>query len=83
MQHYVDKTKGALSGEPDVPGDKYGQTLEEERLNAGDFGVDGVAVEWAHLRLYAGAQYTRTLKDFRCVMLSLQALLYNTPFQSV
>ncbi|KAG5015035.1 hypothetical protein JHK82_020726 [Glycine max] len=60
-----------LKGTVVAPPDKFGETLQDERINGGAFiGADGVQfphklIPNAGMRLYGGAQYHRAMAEFR------------------
>uniref|UniRef100_A0A0R0JU53 Dynamin stalk domain-containing protein n=1 Tax=Glycine max TaxID=3847 RepID=A0A0R0JU53_SOYBN len=63
-----------LKGTVVAPPDKFGETLQDERINGGAFiGADGVQfphklIPNAGMRLYGGAQYHRAMGEFRFVV---------------
>ncbi|KAG0470966.1 hypothetical protein HPP92_015512 [Vanilla planifolia] len=60
-----------LKGTVVAPPDKFGETLQDERINGGAFiGIDGLQyppkiMPNAGMRLYGGAQYHRAMAEFR------------------
>ncbi|CAN6476158.1 unnamed protein product [Victoria cruziana] len=63
-----------LKGTVVAPPDKFGETLQDERVNGGAFhGTDGLQIPYkfmpnAGMRLYGGAQYHRAMAEFRFVV---------------
>ncbi|KAL0335154.1 UNVERIFIED_CONTAM: Dynamin-like protein ARC5 [Sesamum radiatum] len=63
-----------LKGTVVAPPDKFGETLQDERVNGGAFiGTDGLQfpqklIPNAGMRLYGGAQYHRAMAEFRFVV---------------
>ncbi|KAG5024823.1 hypothetical protein JHK86_020737 [Glycine max] len=68
---FLTKLSLLLKGTVVAPPDKFGETLQDERINGGAFiGADGVQfphklIPNAGLRLYGGAQYHRAMAEFR------------------
>ncbi|KAH1236383.1 Dynamin-like protein ARC5 [Glycine max] len=68
---FLTKLSLLLKGTVVAPPDKFGETLQDERINGGAFiGADGVQfphklIPNAGMRLYGGAQYHRAMAEFR------------------
>ncbi|XP_047182207.1 dynamin-like protein ARC5 [Vigna umbellata] len=71
---FLTKLSLLLKGTVVAPPDKFGETLQDERINGGAFiGADGVQfphklIPNASMRLYGGAQYHRAMAEFRFVV---------------
>ncbi|XP_027345192.1 dynamin-like protein ARC5 isoform X2 [Abrus precatorius] len=71
---FLTKLSLLLKGTVVAPPDKFGETLQDERINGGAFvGADGVQfphklIPNAGMRLYGGAQYHRAMAEFRFVV---------------
>ncbi|ERM97732.1 dynamin-like protein ARC5 [Amborella trichopoda] len=71
---FLTKLSLLLKGTVVAPPDKFGETLQDERVNGGDFlGTDGLQIPYklmpnAGMRLYGGAQYHRAMAEFRFVV---------------
>ncbi|OIW16844.1 hypothetical protein TanjilG_00106 [Lupinus angustifolius] len=71
---FLTKLSLLLKGTVVAPPDKFGETLQDERINGGAFvGADGVQfppklTPNAGMRLYGGAQYHRAMAEFRFVV---------------
>ncbi|KAL9329135.1 hypothetical protein ACSQ67_004138 [Phaseolus vulgaris] len=78
---FLTKLSLLLKGTVVAPPDKFGETLQDERINGGAFiGSDGVQfphklipltypyTQNASMRLYGGAQYHRAMAEFRFVV---------------
>ncbi|RDX84816.1 Dynamin-like protein ARC5, partial [Mucuna pruriens] len=78
---FLTKLSLLLKGTVVAPPDKFGETLQDERINGGAFvGADGVqfphklipssypCIQNAGMRLYGGAQYHRAMAEFRFVV---------------
>ncbi|ESW31070.1 hypothetical protein PHAVU_002G206400 [Phaseolus vulgaris] len=71
---FLTKLSLLLKGTVVAPPDKFGETLQDERINGGAFiGSDGVQfphklIPNASMRLYGGAQYHRAMAEFRFVV---------------
>lgn len=67
--------EGTAIGDPD----KYGLTLQEERIeSSGDFGIDNdFNIQNKNLKLYGGAQYERLLNEFEVFYFSNRKGLLN------
>ncbi|XP_025984240.2 dynamin-like protein ARC5, partial [Glycine soja] len=71
---FLTKLSLLLKGTVVAPPDKFGETLQDERINGGAFiGADGVQfphklIPNAGMRLYGGAQYHRAMGEFRFVV---------------
>ncbi|KAK6921400.1 Dynamin, N-terminal [Dillenia turbinata] len=71
---FVTKLSLLLKGTVVAPPDKFGETLQDERVSGGAFiGSDGVQfphklIPNAAMRLYGGAQYHRAMAEFRFVV---------------
>ncbi|KAK3031514.1 hypothetical protein RJ639_036028, partial [Escallonia herrerae] len=71
---FLTKLSLLLKGTVVAPPDKFGETLQDERVNGGAFlGVDGLQfphrlIPNAGMRLYGGAQYHRAMAEFRFVV---------------
>ncbi|KAH9686237.1 Dynamin-like protein ARC5 [Citrus sinensis] len=68
---FLTKLSLLLKGTVVAPPDKFGETLQNERINGGAFvGTDGLQfphklIPNAGMRLYGGAQYHRAMAEFR------------------
>ncbi|XP_010557576.1 PREDICTED: dynamin-like protein ARC5 isoform X2 [Tarenaya hassleriana] len=68
---FLTKLSLLLKGTVVAPPDKFGETLQDERMNGGAFvGTDGLQfphklIPNAGMRLYGGAQYHRAMAEFR------------------
>ncbi|KAF8404044.1 hypothetical protein HHK36_008921 [Tetracentron sinense] len=71
---FLTKLSLLLKGTVVAPPDKFGETLQDERVNGGAFvGSDGLQFPYklipnAGMRLYGGAQYHRAMAEFRFVV---------------
>ncbi|CAI9781780.1 unnamed protein product [Fraxinus pennsylvanica] len=71
---FLTKLSHLLKGTVIAPPDKFGETLQDERVNGGAFiGSDGLQfphklIPNAGMRLYGGAQYHRAMAEFRFVV---------------
>lgn len=71
---FLTKLSLLLKGTVVAPPDKFGETLQDERVNGGVFiGSDGLQfshklIPNASMRLYGGAQYHRAMAEFRFVV---------------
>lgn len=71
---FLTKLSLLLKGTVVAPPDKFGETLQDERINGGAFvASDGVQfphklIPNAGMRLYGGAQYHRAMAEFRFVV---------------
>ncbi|CAN4084788.1 unnamed protein product [Withania somnifera] len=71
---FLTKLSLLLKGTVVAPPDKFGETLQDERVNGGAFiGSDGLQfphklIPNAGMRLYGGAQYHRAMAEFRFVV---------------
>ncbi|KAK4491226.1 hypothetical protein RD792_001959 [Penstemon davidsonii] len=71
---FLTKLALLLKGTVVAPPDKFGETLQDERVNGGAFiGTDGLQfpqklIPNAGMRLYGGAQYHRAMAEFRFVV---------------
>lgn len=71
---FLTKLSLLLKGSIVAPPDKFGETLQDERMNGGAFiGPDGLQfppklIPNAGMRLYGGAQYHRAMAEFRFVV---------------
>ncbi|XP_058089821.1 dynamin-like protein ARC5 [Magnolia sinica] len=71
---FLTKLSLLLKGTVVAPPDKFGETLQDERVNGGAFtGTDGhqfpsKLIPNAGMRLYGGAQYHRAMAEFRFVV---------------
>lgn len=71
---FLTKLSLLLKGTVVAPPDKFGETLQDERINGGAFvGADSVQfphklIPNAGMRLYGGAQYHRAMAEFRFVV---------------
>ncbi|KAK7319390.1 hypothetical protein RJT34_04111 [Clitoria ternatea] len=71
---FLTKLSLLLKGTVVAPPDKFGETLQDERINGGAFvGADGAQfphklIPNAGMRLYGGAQYHRAMAEFRFVV---------------
>ncbi|KAM4098186.1 hypothetical protein ACJW30_07G057800 [Castanea mollissima] len=71
---FLTKLSLLLKGTVVAPPDKFGETLQDERINGGAFvAADGVhfphkLIPNAGMRLYGGAQYHRAMAEFRFVV---------------
>ncbi|PIA47559.1 hypothetical protein AQUCO_01400301v1 [Aquilegia coerulea] len=71
---FLTKLSLLLKGSVVAPPDKFGETLQDERVNGGVFSAnDGVQFPFklipnAGMRLYGGAQYHRAMAEFRFVV---------------
>ncbi|KAL8521061.1 hypothetical protein ACS0TY_011561 [Phlomoides rotata] len=71
---FLTKLSLLLKGTVIAPPDKFGETLQDERVNGGAFiGTDGLSfpqklIPNAGMRLYGGAQYHRAMAEFRFVV---------------
>ncbi|KAF3435179.1 hypothetical protein FNV43_RR22266 [Rhamnella rubrinervis] len=71
---FLTKLSLLLKGTVVAPPDKFGETLQDERVNGGAFvGIDGAQfpqklIPNAGMRLYGGAQYHRAMAEFRFVV---------------
>ncbi|CAM6084481.1 unnamed protein product [Calypogeia fissa] len=71
---FLAKLSLLLKGTVVAPPDKFGETLQDERVLGGAFvGIDGVQIPQklmpnAGMRLYGGAQYHRAMAEFRFVV---------------
>lgn len=71
---FLTKLSLLLKGTVVAPPDKFGETLQDERINGGAFvASDGVhfphkLIPNAGMRLYGGAQYHRAMAEFRFVV---------------
>lgn len=71
---FLTKLSLLLKGTVVAPPDKFGETLQDERINGGAFvSIDGVQfplklIPNAGMRLYGGAQYHRAMAEFRFVV---------------
>ncbi|KVI10960.1 Dynamin [Cynara cardunculus var. scolymus] len=71
---FVTKLSLLLKGTVVAPPDKFGETLQDERVNGGALiGIDGSQfplklIPNAGMRLYGGAQYHRAMAEFRFVV---------------
>ncbi|KNA16200.1 hypothetical protein SOVF_091230 [Spinacia oleracea] len=71
---FLTKLSLLLKGSIVAPPDKFGETLQDERVNGGAFtGPDGLhfppkLIPNAGMRLYGGAQYHRAMAEFRFVV---------------
>ncbi|KAK9286505.1 hypothetical protein L1049_014903 [Liquidambar formosana] len=71
---FLTKLSLLLKGTVVAPPDKFGETLQDERINGGAFmGTDGFQfphklIPNAGMRLYGGAQYHRAMAEFRFVV---------------
>ncbi|XP_022898090.1 dynamin-like protein ARC5 isoform X2 [Olea europaea var. sylvestris] len=71
---FLTKLSNLLKGTVIAPPDKFGETLQDERVNGGAFiGSDGLQFPYklipnAGMRLYGGAQYHRAMAEFRFVV---------------
>ncbi|XP_026445736.1 dynamin-like protein ARC5 isoform X2 [Papaver somniferum] len=71
---FLTKLSLLLKGTVVAPPDKFGETLQDERVNGGAFtGTDGLQFPFklipnAGMRLYGGAQYHRAMAEFRFVV---------------
>lgn len=71
---FLTKLSLLLKGSVVAPPDKFGETLQDERVNGGAFiGTDGQQfphrlIPNAGMRLYGGAQYHRSMAEFRFVV---------------
>ncbi|XP_074280685.1 dynamin-like protein ARC5 [Silene latifolia] len=72
--HFLTKLSLLLKGSIVAPPDKFGETLQDERVQGGAFiGPDGLQfppklIPNAGMRLYGGAQYHRAMAEFRFVV---------------
>ncbi|GAV89980.1 Dynamin_N domain-containing protein [Cephalotus follicularis] len=71
---FTTKLSLLLKGTVVAPPDKFGETLQDERIKGGAFvGTDGIQLPQklipnAGMRLYGGAQYHRAMAEFRFVV---------------
>nr|BAH23792.1 dynamin-related protein 5B-2 [Physcomitrium patens] len=71
---FLSKLSLLLRGTVVAPVDKFGESLQDERVHAGAFvAMDGVQMPYKHMpnanmRLYGGAQYHRAMAEFRFVV---------------
>ncbi|TXG53844.1 hypothetical protein EZV62_019100 [Acer yangbiense] len=71
---FLTKLSLLLKGTVVAPPDKFGETLQDERINGGAFiSTDGLQfphklIPNAGMRLYGGAQYHRAMAEFRFVV---------------
>nr|BAH23784.1 dynamin-related protein 5B-3 [Physcomitrium patens]BAH23785.1 dynamin-related protein 5B-3 [Physcomitrium patens] len=71
---FLSKLSLLLRGTVVAPVDKFGESLQDERVRAGAFvAMDGVQMPYKHMpnanmRLYGGAQYHRAMAEFRFVV---------------
>ncbi|GFP98664.1 dynamin-like protein arc5 [Phtheirospermum japonicum] len=68
---FLTKLSLLLKGTVVAPPDKFGETLQDERVNGGAFiSTDGLQLPQknAGMRLYGGAQYHRAMAEFRFVV---------------
>ncbi|RVW42066.1 Dynamin-like protein ARC5 [Vitis vinifera] len=71
---FLTKLSLLLKGTVVAPPEKFGETLQDERVNGGAFvGTDGLQfpqklIPNAGMRLYGGAQYHRAMAEFRFVV---------------
>ncbi|KAJ7946684.1 Dynamin-like protein [Quillaja saponaria] len=71
---FLTKLSLLLKGTVVAPPDKFGETLQDERINGGAFvNTDGLQfphklIPNAAMRLYGGAQYHRAMAEFRFVV---------------
>ncbi|GER42695.1 dynamin-like protein ARC5 [Striga asiatica] len=71
---FLTKLSLLLKGTVVAPPEKFGETLQDERVNGGTFiGTDGLQfpqklIPNAGMRLYGGAQYHRAMAEFRFVV---------------
>ncbi|XP_020106778.1 dynamin-like protein ARC5 [Ananas comosus] len=71
---FLTKLSLLLKGSVVAPPDKFGETLQDERVNGGTFnGTDSLQLPHkmmpnAGMRLYGGAQYHRAMAEFRLVV---------------
>nr|XP_043621994.1 dynamin-like protein ARC5 isoform X1 [Erigeron canadensis] len=71
---FLTKLSLLLKGSVVAPPDKFGETLQDERVNGGALiGIDGSQfplklIPNAGMRLYGGAQYHRAMAEFRFVV---------------
>ncbi|CAI9103974.1 OLC1v1002574C1 [Oldenlandia corymbosa var. corymbosa] len=71
---FLTKLSLLLKGTVIAPPDKFGETLQDERVNGGAFvGSDGLQfphklIPNSGMRLYGGAQYHRAMAEFRFVV---------------
>ncbi|CAH9139476.1 unnamed protein product [Cuscuta epithymum] len=71
---FLTKLSLLLKGTVVAPPDKFGESLQDERINGGAFvGCDGLQLPQklipnAVMRLYGGAQYHRAMAEFRFVV---------------
>ncbi|KAG0561482.1 hypothetical protein KC19_9G067700 [Ceratodon purpureus] len=71
---FLSKLSLLLRGTVVAPVDKFGETLQDERVHGGAFvAMDGVQMPYKHMpnanmRLYGGAQYHRAMAEFRFVV---------------
>ncbi|CAA3009658.1 dynamin ARC5 isoform X1 [Olea europaea subsp. europaea] len=71
---FLTKLSNLLKGTVIAPPDKFGETLQDERVNGGAFiGSDGLQfphklIPNAGMRLYGGAQYHRAMAEFHFVV---------------
>ncbi|GMP39116.1 hypothetical protein CsSME_00010082 [Camellia sinensis var. sinensis] len=71
---FLTKLSLLLKGTVVAPPDKFGEALQDERINGGAFiGTDGLQfphklIPNAGMRLYGGAQYHRAMAEFRFVV---------------
>ncbi|EFJ19523.1 hypothetical protein SELMODRAFT_110974 [Selaginella moellendorffii] len=71
---FLAKLSLLLKGTVVAPPEKFGETLQDERVHGGAFvGADGLQLPFKHMpnagmRLYGGAQYHRAMAEFRFVV---------------
>jgi GTPase SAR1 family protein len=71
---FLSKLSLLLRGTVVAPVDKFGESLQDERVHGGAFvAMDGVQMPYKHMpnanmRLYGGAQYHRAMAEFRFVV---------------
>ncbi|KAF7143147.1 hypothetical protein RHSIM_Rhsim05G0111000 [Rhododendron simsii] len=71
---FLTKLSLLLKGTVVAPPDKFGETLQDERINGGALiGIDGLQfpqkiIPNSGMRLYGGAQYHRAMAEFRFVV---------------
>lgn len=75
---FLAKLSLLLKGTVVAPPERFGETLQDERVNGGAFlGPDGVQIPYklmpnGGMRLYGGAQYHRAMAEFRFVVGSIK-----------
>eukprot|EP00249_Psilotum_nudum_P012773 c23975_g1_i1 orf=519-3485(+) len=76
---FLAKLSLLLKGTVVAPPEKFGETLQDERVHGGAFiGSDGLQLPSKHMpnagmRLYGGAQYHRAMAEFRFVVGSMKS----------